>query len=139
MKQIRRCVSILLVCMFLLTSTAFASTKASDQIASYAMYVNPIGNGQIAIDFTITGLFNMKEIGAKEIYVFEKSGTSLIQKAHYTKGDPDMSTTDMFYKVGTVVFNGVAGKTYYITVSVFATDYNGGSDSRSRSFTVTAT
>lgn len=139
MKQVRRCVSILLACMFLLTSTAFASEKASDQIASYAIYATPIGNGQISIDFTIRSIFNMAEIGAEEIYVFEKSGTSLIQKAHYTKDDPDMSTTDMFYKVGTVVFDGVAGKTYYITVSVFATDYNGGSDSRSKSFTVTAT
>lgn len=139
MKQVRRCVSILLACMFLLTSTAFASEKASDQIASYAVYVTPIGNGQISIDFTIRSIFNMAEIGAKEIYVFEKSGAALIQKAHYTKDDPDMSTTDMFYKVGTVVFDGVKGKDYYVTVTVFATDYNGGSDSRTKTYTVTAT
>lgn len=139
MKQVKRCVSILLVCMFLLTSTVFASEKASDQIGSYAMYVTPIGNGQISIDFTITAPFNMAEIGAEDIYVFEKSGAALIQKAHYTKDDPDMSTTDMFYKVGTVVFDGVAGKTYYVTVTVFATDYNGGSDSRTKTYTVTAT
>lgn len=139
MKQIKRCVSILLACMCLLTSSALAATNASDQIVSYSIYATPIGNGQITIDFTIMAPFNVEEIGAGEIYVFERSGTALIPAAHYTKDDPGMIRTDTFCQANSIIFDGVAGKTYYITVSVFATDYNGGSDSRSRSFTVTAT
>ena len=139
MKQIKRCVSILLACMCLLTSTAFAATNASDQIVSYSMNAAPIGNGQITIDFTIMARFNMEEVGAQEIYVFEHSGTSFIPKAHYTKDDPGMIRTDTFCQANSIIFDGVAGKTYYVTITVFATDYNGGSDSRTKSFTVTAT
>lgn len=139
MKQVRRCVSILLACMFLLTSTAFAATNASDQIVSYSIYVAPVGNGRIGMEFTITSQGLMEEIGAENIYVYEVSGTNMIFKAHYAKDDPGMIEKDSWFQVNTLYFDGVAGKTYYVTVTVFATDYNGGSDSRTKSFTVTAT
>lgn len=139
MKQIKRCVSILLACMCLLTSTAFASEKASDQIATYSMYVAPMGNGQLGMDFSITAPGFMEEIGAENIFVYEIDGTDMILRAHYTKDDPGMIETDSWFQANTIYFDGVAGKTYYVTITVFATDYNGGSDSRSKSFTVTAT
>lgn len=139
MKQIRRCVSILLVCMCLLTSTAFASEKASDQIASYSVYVAPVGDGRIGMDFSITAPDFMEEIGAKSITVYEITPSGYQLRAEYTKDDSGMIRTDSWFHLNTIYFDGVAGKTYYITVSVFATDYNGGSDSRSKSFTVTAT
>lgn len=139
MKQVRRCVSILLVCVFLLTSTAFASTKASEQISSYRIYVAPAGDGQIGMEFSITAPNFMEEIGAQNIFIYEVSGTNMILRAHYTKDDPGMIRTDSWVQANTLYFNGVAGKTYYVTVTVFATDYDGGSDSRSKSFTVTAT
>ena len=139
MKQVRRCVSILLACMCLLTSTAFASEKASDQIVSYFMYAAPMGNGEIGIDFSITATAKMEEIGAESITVYEITPSGYKLRAEYTKDDPGMIRTDSWVQTNTVYFDGVAGKTYYITVSVFATDYNGGSDSRSKSFTVTAT
>lgn len=139
MKQVKRCVSILLACMCLLTSTALAATNASDQIVAYSIYVAPIGNGQIGMDFSISAQDFMEEIGAENIFVYEVDGTNMILRAHYTKDDPGMIRTDSWFHLNTIKFDGVAGKTYYITVSVFATDYNGGSDSRSRSFTVTAT
>ena len=139
MKQIRRCVSILLACMCLLTSTAFASEKASDQIASYSIYVAPAGDGQIGMEFSITAPDFMEEIGAKNITIYEITPSGYKLRAEYTKDDPGMIEIDSWFQANTLYFNGVAGKTYYVTVTVFATDYNGGSDSRTKSFTVTAT
>ena len=139
MKQIRRCVSILLACMCLLTSTAFASEMASDQITMYSIYVAPAGDGQIGIEFTITAPRIMEEIGAKKITIYEITPSGYKFRDEYIKDDAGMIATDSWVQANTLYFDGVAGKTYYVTVTVFATDYDGGSDSRSRSFTVTAT
>lgn len=139
MKQIKRCVSILLACMCLLTSTAFATEKASEQISSYSMYVAPMGNGQLGMDFSITAPGFMEEIGAESITVYEITPSGHKLRAEYTKDDPGMIRTDEWVQANTIYFDGVAGRTYYVTITVFATDYNGGSDSRSKSFTVTAT
>ena len=139
MKQIRRCVSILLACMCLLTSTAFASENASDQIVAYSIYVEPAGDGQIGMEFSISAPYFMEEIGAESITIYEITPTGQKLRAEYTKDDPGMIATDAWVHLNTFYFDGVAGKTYYVTVTVFATDYDGGSDSRSKSFTVTAT
>lgn len=139
MKQIRRCVSILLACMCLLTSTVFASENASDQIASYFMYVAPMGNGQLGMDFSITAPYYMEEIGAESITVYEITSSGQKLRAEFTKDDDGMIETDSWFQANTLYFDGVAGKTYYVTITVFATDYDGGSDSRTKSFTVTAT
>ena len=37
MKRIMRCIPILLVCALLMATTSFATTKASEQIASYSI------------------------------------------------------------------------------------------------------
>lgn len=139
MKQIRRCVSILLACMCLLTSTSFASEKASDQIVAYSIYVEPVGNGQIGMEFSISALDFMEEIGAESITIYEITPSGYKLRGEYTKDDSGMIATDAWVHLNTFYFDGVAGKTYYVTVTVFATDYNGGSDSRTKSFTVTAT
>lgn len=139
MKQIKRSVSIFLACMCLLTSSAFAATYASDQISSYFIYVAPMGDGQLGIDFSITAPYYMEEIGAERIMVYEITPSGQKLKAEYTKDDSGMIATDAWVKANTLYFDGIAGKTYYVTVTVFATDYNGGSDSRTKSFTVTAT
>lgn len=139
MKQIKRYVSILLACMCLLTSSALAATNASDQIVSYFIDAGPMGNGRIGIDISITARAAMEEIGGENIYVYEVSGTNMIPKAHYTKEYPNMMSEDSWVHTKTLYFYGEAGKTYYISVTVFAKDYNGGADSRTKSFTVTAT
>lgn len=138
MKQVRRCISILLVCVFMLTTSAFAAVNASDQIVMYSIYAIPIGDGQISIEFTITAPGIMKEIGAEDIYVYEVTSHGLEQKVHYDKEDPEMILTDTWRQAEDIIFYGEAGKEYYITVTIYAKDYNNQSDSRSKSFYVTA-
>ena len=125
--------------MCLLASTAFASENASDQIVAYSIYVEPVGNGQIGMEFSISAPYFMEEIGAESITIYEITPTGQKLRAEYTKDDPGMIATDAWVHLNTFYFDGVAGKTYYVTVTVFATDYDGGSDSRTKSFTVTAT
>ena len=103
------------------------------------MYVAPMGNGQLGMDFSITAPYYMEEIGAESITVYEITSSGRKLRAEFTKDDDGMIETDSWFQANTLYFDGVAGKTYYVTITVFATDYDGGSDSRSRSFTVTAT
>lgn len=139
MKLVKRYLLLMLVCVCLISNTAFASTNASAQIASYYMNAAAIGNGQIGIDFSITATGYMKEVGAREIYVYEIIPGGLSEKAHYDTSDEGMIETDLWFQSSYVIFDGVPGKSYYITVTIYAKDYNNQSDSRSQSFTVTAT
>ena len=139
MKLVKRFIPLLLACACLLSTTAFASTKASSQIASYYINAAAIGNGQIGIDFSITAVGIVKEVGAQEIYVYEITPYGLDEQAHYDTEDGGMIQTDMWFQSSYVIFDGVPGKTYYITVTVYAKDYNNQSDSREKAFTVTAT
>ena len=49
-----------------------------------------------------------------------------------------MILTDTWRQAEDIIFYGEAGKDYYINVTVYAKDYNNQSDSRNKSFYVTA-
>ena len=139
MKLVKRFIPLLLACACLLSTTSFASDKASDQIVSYYINAGAIGQGKINIDFSITCPGIMKEVGAQEIYIYEITPYGLDERVHYDTEDVDMISTDTWVHANYKTYYGSVGKTYYITVSVYAKDYNNKSDSRSQSFTVTAT
>ena len=137
MKLVKRMVPLLLACALIMATPAFA--RASDQISSYYIGATPMGNGKIIIEFSITAPFYMQEIGAQSVTVFEVTGTNIVPKATYTTEDDHMISTDTWVHDDYVTFYGEAGKEYYITVTIYAKDYDGGSDSRFKDFTVTAT
>ena len=137
MKLIKRIVPLLLACALILATPAFA--RASDQISSYLIDVAPVGNGRIIIELSITSPGIMRELGAQRITVEEISGSTKIPKATYTTEDDHMTSKNSWVHDDYVTFYGEVGKEYYITVTIFAEDYDGGSDSRFKDFTVTAT
>lgn len=139
MKLVKRFVPVLLVCAFLAATPTTASARASAQISSYYIDAGPIGSGKIAIDFSITCPGIMKEVGAQDIYIYEITPNGLVERVHYDTEDVDMISTDTWVHAKYKTYYGSVGKTYYITVTIYATDYNNQSDSRSQSFTVTAT
>lgn len=138
MKRIMRCIPILLVCALLMATTSFATTKASEQIASYSIYAAPMGNGKIGIDFSITATGIMKEVGAESIFIYKLGthGYELVES--YSKDDPGMTETNTWEYGNSILFQGVSGGDYQITVSVFAEDMNGDSDSRSMRYNIIA-
>lgn len=70
----------LLICLCLCTAmmasflATHAAELASDYIDEYTIEVTPIGDGDIAIDFSVTGSDVMSKLGAECITVYYKSG-----------------------------------------------------------------
>ena len=67
MKVFRRCASMILACVILLGTSAYAVSRSSEQIYRYYLDAGSGDNGLIAVDFTISATGTMKNIGAETI------------------------------------------------------------------------
>ena len=88
--------------------------------------------------FTVTAPRFMEELGAESICVYERAtlGWDLVEIMD--KDDSGMTAHDAMRHGTTVYFNGESGKEYRIVVTIFAEDKDGESDSRSKTFSITA-
>ena len=112
---------------------------ASDQIHAYDSNVVATGNGRIAIQFSVEGIGLMKKRGASKITVYEKYGNDgwMLVDA-YTEEDTGMTASGEVSYGTTKYYNGTSGVEYKVSVTIFATDYDGGTDSRTVTNYVTA-
>lgn len=137
MRRFRRYLSIAMLCIAVLSTSAFAATKASEQIYRYYLNAGAGDNsGLIIVDFSITATGTMKNIGAESIVIFEQGDHGWEVVESYDSDDPDMSTSDQTHYGSSIHYQGESGREYRVIVTVFAEDYEGGSDSRSGTFTV---
>ena len=138
MKKIRRAFLLALISVFCLTAAAQAVTDASAQIASYAINSGSISDGEIFVDFSITGAGYMKKIGAQQIDIYDLNSSAIFPVKTFSEDDVGMSADDTYIHGNTIYYQGISGHDYRVIVTVFAEDYNGDSDSRSKIFTFTA-
>lgn len=136
MKQLKRCASILLVCALLIATPVFATTKASEQITWYFIDGGSMGNGQIAVDFSIVGTGEMKQIGAQSISIYKLGASGYELEESFDKDDPGMTATNSWEYGNTIYYQGEVGEDYRIVVTLFAKDMNNDSDSRSKTLYV---
>lgn len=111
--------------------------RASEQLTSYSMNVMPVENGRIAISFSVDGTGKMTRIGAESIVVYQQVGNTWVYANSLDQYDDGMSTTNSYYFGNTIYFNGIPGEYYRVELTIFAKD-SSGSDSRMRTFYVTA-
>ena len=137
MKKLRRTLALTLISLFCLTAVARAATQASAQIASYAMNAGAYSTGEILVDFSITGCGMMKKIGAEKIEIYDLEYSSTDPVKTFREDDAGMSLEDDYTHVNTIHYWGIVGHRYKVIVTVFAEDYEGESDSRSKTFTFT--
>lgn len=135
MKMFRRMVGLILMSSFLLATSAFAATRASEQIRSHSISVTANGGGEIAIEVSVSALGLMNQIGVEEIRIYENE-TQLVES--FNKDDPGMSKENATFYANTIFFDGKSGTKYRVEVTIFAEDMNGGSDSRSKTVTLVA-
>ena len=134
-----RFLSLLLVLSCVLTLPASATVKASDQIDAYDGDAIACGGGKIAIEFSIEGTDQMKKLGASKIRISERDGTDgWIIAEVFTSSDAGMTASGRNFYGNTKYFNGVSGTYYKVEITVFATDYDGVTDSRTVTCYVTA-
>ena len=124
-----RAISILLLMACFLHLSAYATTRASDQIFDY-----DDGGGKVAIGFSIEGTDIMNSLGASKIRIYEPNG-HLAEV--FLKSDDGMTASNKIFYGHTMYFYGTSGVEYKIIVTVFAEDDNG-SDSRNITCYVTA-
>lgn len=127
--------ALLVLSLFALPTVEAIELRASEQITSYASTVFPVGNGELAIEFSISGKGIMSNIGAKEIKIYH--GSKWQHCDTYTEDDAGMCTSSDYKYTNAIVYPGTAGTYYKVVVTVFAENANG-SDSRTETHYVTA-
>lgn len=138
MKRVKGFISVVLVCALFTATSIPALARASSQIDAYYMDVTSTGNGEIAIMFSVTGNGMMDRLGAESIRIFERGTYGWELADSFDEDDPNMVGTNSPKYGNTVYFQGEPGEQYQVIVTIFAEDENGDSDSRSKTFTVTA-
>jgi len=134
MKKLVRFCSLILTLSFVLSIVASAAvTRASPFISDYEINAKACGGGQIAIDFSVFGNARMSRIGALEIIVYQKSGSSWNIKHTYDEYDTGMAVSNAPEYGNTIYYDGTVGATYMVEVTIFARN-SAGEDTRSQTF-----
>lgn len=125
--------SILLVALLL--SFAFSShaavaaeipLRASDYFDSIQASLEPTGYGLVRIDFRVTGTSLMKQLGATEVQIKEKTATSWTTVRTYRyENFPDLMGYNVLQHSGSIVFPGIAGRTYVAHITFYASNASG--------------
>jgi len=120
---------------FLLSVPALATdTRASDQIRDYYIDAYACGGGQIEIDFYVKGNSQMQRLGAFDIAIYEKSGSSWSVKRTYSEFSDGMAVNNASEYSNSIFYDGTVGATYKVEVTIFARN-SAGTDTRSQTFT----
>ncbi len=127
----------LLLCNLLAIPAAAAGMRASEQILGHSATVAATGDGEIAVNFSVSGRSKMDEIGAETIRIYAQSGRQWILVKSYYSDDDGMSSADTNYFSNTIYYSGIAGTYYKVDITVFA-ENSAGSDSRTDTRYVTA-
>lgn len=135
--KFKKLISVLcvLVCIFSVNTSAFASTYASYQIDDYLMDVSS-DSSQIYVDFSVTGTGSMEKIGCESIYIYENSGSRWVEVESFDENDSGMSRENARRYVNMITADCKAGTRYKVEVTIFAED-SAGRDTRSQTFYVT--
>lgn len=137
MKRLIRIVTVVLIMVFAIATTASAmSVQASSFISSVVATTTASGGGKVTGTGKIGASQTCSKIGVTSIYLQENRSGSWVTVASAT-GKYGTSTADYSYSVS---YSGTAGKTYR-TVASFTATCNGVTETRSSitSSTKTAT
>ena len=131
MKQFTKCICILLVCVMMFTTTAFAAEPVEPRgsnffMASSVYFWNTSGlNYQIWFDVTAVG--TMTELGASEIVVQrstdERNWTTV--RTYYKENYSQMTKTNTVHHDDCVSFTATAGYAYRAIVMLYARNSSG--------------
>lgn len=122
----------------LVVPTSAAESRASDLISNRSCSVSAVGNGKIAVVFSITTKGYVSRLGAQSMTFYAQNGSSWTWKASYDQYDAGMSTTNDFDYDSTVYYQGTSGVRYKVEVTLFATDSSGKTDTRDYTLYVNA-
>ncbi len=145
MKNFAKKLSLILVCVFFLNTTAFAAETNMGRSSSYIMGshagIQAERNGTLVISFHVSSFSVVSEIGAISIEIYEDNGHTTRCVATYNSSDANYSgmiATDRSIHSGSVTYSGTAGYEYYAKAYLTANDHKGGDTVIETSTTVLA-
>lgn len=129
----KRLLSLLLVSVLSVTLITGASANsiqphASDYLAKYTIAIGPGSNtGEVVLAYSVVGTGRSTTVGVKKVEVYRSNGSYVTTIVGTTANGFLRSSTT--YHGGTYTYKGVSGTSYYMVVTVYASNSNG-SDSR---------
>lgn len=133
-KRIARIPALILALVLLLSTTSYATQKASYYLQYYNAYITKSGN-TIKVNFEVQGTRIMDAVGVTEIYLYERenSTSSWVLVQTYLSTNPSYTSTMIGTNTGLkfdyVSYSGSSTKQYMAYVTCYA-EKDGGSDSR---------
>ena len=131
MKRFTRCICILLVCVMMFTTTAFAAEtvepRASDFFAASSVYFWNTSGRNYQIWFDVTAVGTMTELGVSEIKVQrstdERNWTTV--RTYYKENYSQMVEANTGHHDDCVPFTATAGYAYRAIVMLYARNSSG--------------
>ena len=133
-RRVFRLSIIILIMAIMLSTVALATMEASQYLSYYSAYITKTGN-TIKVHFDVQGTRIMDNIGATEIYLYERANSSSSWSLVHTylSSDPAyasaMIDSNASFKDDYVSYSGNSSYQYKAYVTVYA-EKDGGSDSR---------
>ena len=131
MKQFTKCICILLVCVMMFTTTAFAAEtvepRASDFFVGSSVYFWNTSGRNYEIWFDVTAVGTMTELGVSEIVVQrstdERNWTTV--RTYYKEDYSQMTDTNTAWHYDCVPFTATTGYSYRAIVMLYARNSSG--------------
>lgn len=139
MKKHIRLLSVVLALALMFSMIPLANaveTRGSDYFAAHVVQAFAIGNGKVLVEFDIDATDMMDEIGASKIRIYEQQSNGTYTNVYtYTRDDDGMMFYNDCFANSDVTYQGIPGRKYYATVSLYCKD-NTGSETITRNTNV---
>ena len=136
----QRLLSLTLVAALFFELAIPAGARSSDYITRGNATVSAVGNGKLSITIKTYATGRMQEIGASRVIVYEKQSNGT-KRAVYTVTKEQMNslvTQNRQTYTAILSYQGVSGKSYYVTAYCYAKNANGEDTLKASSDTVRA-
>ena len=132
MKKFIKTFSLCLIIIAMISTTAFAAApndpvdpQSNSYIAKTIVGIVPLGSGKIEVDFSVTTMGKMADLGATHVQIFNESGKCVKIYRYTDPGYDYMIGHNKATHTATVTYQGVSGQRYYAIVTFYAGDLNG--------------
>lgn len=132
MKKFIKTFSLCLIIIAVISTTAFAAApddpvdpQSNSYIWTTTVGIVPLGSGKIEVDFSLTAMGKMTDLGATRVTIYDESGKSVKIYRYTDPGYDYMIGHNKYSHTATVTYQGVSGQSYYAIVSFYAGNLNG--------------
>lgn len=132
MKKILKSFFICLIMIAMVSTTAFAAVpndsvdpQSNSYIAKTTVGIAALGGGKINIDFSVTAMGEMPDVGATRVTIYREGGTIVATYIYTDPGYGYMMDHNSAKHTASVTYQGVSAQRYYAIVTFYAGNLNG--------------